>query len=295
MASLANTKDGVPSNKDFEDSLKKFELYKNSKLCKYLLSTIENGNLNFKERIEIDENITIEHIMPRNKTSYWRNEVGTNYDEVYDKYLNTLGNLTLTGYNSELSDKPFKNKKISIEEFGKFNTLNKDIKNCAIWNEDSIVKRADRLANIVCEIFSLPQEVFDYKIVEDEIKQINIDDKIDLTFTKPVYFNLLGEMVDLTSYGDLIKKVSNILYYQDSTTMKKLAQNNWKLPNGTSVQITNDPKKLNKAIEIDENSGIYIEGTKNANAVITFIKAILSEFDIAHDDFTVFTKKVKNK
>ena len=295
MASLTNTKDGVPSNKDFEDSLKKFELYKNSKLCKYLLSTIENGNLNFKERIEIDENITIEHIMPRNKTSYWRNEVGANYDEVYDKYLNTIGNLTLTGYNSELSDKPFKSKKISIEEFGKFNTLNKDIKNSAIWNEESIVKRADRLSNIVCEIFSLPQEVFDYKIAEDEIKQINIDDKIDLTFTKPVYFNLSGEMVDASSYGELIKKVSNILYYQDPATMKKLAQDNYKLPNGTSVQITNDPKKLNKAIEIDENSGIYIEGTKNANAVITYIKAILSEFDISHDDFTVFTKKVKNK
>lgn len=295
MASLTNTKDSVPSNENFEDSLKKFELYKNSKLCKYLLSTIENGNLNFKERIEINENITIEHIMPRNKTSYWRNEIGANYDAVYDKYLNTIGNLTLTGYNSELSDKPFKSKKISIEEFGKFNTLNKDIKNCTIWNEDSIVKRANRLSNIVCEIFYLPQEVFDYKIVEDEIKQINIDDKIDLTFTKPVYFNLLGEMVDSTSYGELIKKVSNILYYQDPMTMKKLAQDNYKLPNGTSVQITNDPKKLNKAIEIDENSGIYIEGTKNANAVITYIKAILSEFDISHDDFIVFTKKVKNK
>ncbi|RMX35276.1 hypothetical protein [Mycoplasmopsis fermentans] len=102
-------------------------------------------------------------------------------------------------------------------------------------------------------------------------------------------------MVDSTSYGELIKKVSNILYYQDPMTMKKLAQDNYKLPNGTSVQITNDPKKLNKAIEIDENSEIYIEGTKNANAVITYIKAILSEFDISHDDFIVFTKKVKNK
>ena len=62
-----------------------------------------------KERVNIDE-YTIEHIMPQNERLpvEWQQELGSNWQEVHEKYLHTIGNLTLTGYNSELSDRPFR-------------------------------------------------------------------------------------------------------------------------------------------------------------------------------------------
>jgi hypothetical protein len=77
--------------------------------------------------------------MPQNKDNEdWRNMIGENFEIVHDRYLHTLGNLSLTGYNSELSDKSFtdkvkmikdkaKNIKIYSREFNKeFEKLQKD-------------------------------------------------------------------------------------------------------------------------------------------------------------------------
>ena len=87
----------------------------------------------------------IEHILPQNPnvSSQWQQELGENWERVKDKYLHSLGNLSLTGYNSELSDRPFADKK-SIE--GGFDTsplfLNASVREATTWNEDAILKRA---------------------------------------------------------------------------------------------------------------------------------------------------------
>lgn len=72
-------------------------------------------------------NLTIEHILPQKENvAAWKKEVGEDYDEVYDLYLHTLGNLTITGHNSELGTKSFARKKEIIRENSKANILNKD-------------------------------------------------------------------------------------------------------------------------------------------------------------------------
>ena len=69
-------------------------------------------NFGRKEKVDINE-YTIEHIMPQNidNSSAWQKELGENYKEIHEKYLHSLGNLTLTGYNSEYSNKPFLEKR----------------------------------------------------------------------------------------------------------------------------------------------------------------------------------------
>ena len=64
-----------------------------------------------KERVIVDE-YTIEHIMPQNEnlSEAWKAELGPDWEQVHTTYLHTLGNLTLTGYNPELSDRPFAEK-----------------------------------------------------------------------------------------------------------------------------------------------------------------------------------------
>ena len=115
--------DRMPTDKEFERALINKPLYKKP-ICKFVLSAIENST---KERLDVS-NLTIEHILPQKENSaVWKKEVGDNYGPVYAKYLHTLGNLTITGYNSELGTKPFDEKKKIIRDYSKANILNKEV------------------------------------------------------------------------------------------------------------------------------------------------------------------------
>ena len=99
--------DRMPTDKEFEKALIYNPLYKKP-ICKFVLSVIENST---KEHIDIG-NLTIEHILPQKENAaVWRKEVGEDYSRVYETYLHTLGNLTITGHNSELGAKSFNDKK----------------------------------------------------------------------------------------------------------------------------------------------------------------------------------------
>ena len=102
---------------------------------------------------------TIEHVMPQNPnlSHEWQEMLGEGWVEVQGKYLHTLGNLTLTGYNSELSDRPFQEKK-SME--GGFDDspirLNSYLRRISSWNEEQILVRAGQLAEKAKEIWRFP-------------------------------------------------------------------------------------------------------------------------------------------
>lgn len=144
MSTLSYTKDAVPTDTSFKENLLYRELYKNTNLCKYVLILLENGGS--KETVNAGT-ATIEHIMPQNKTEDWRNEIGNEYDKIFETFLHTLGNLTLTGFNSELSDKKYSDKRNLIKQNSKFNVLNLEIIANETWSDKIILKRAQRLAD----------------------------------------------------------------------------------------------------------------------------------------------------
>ena len=83
----------------------------NLRIREHVLRKLENIH-HGKEPIDI-ENYTIEHIMPQNKdlSAIWRRDLGEQWEEIHQKYLHTIGNLTITGYNSELGDLSFLEKR----------------------------------------------------------------------------------------------------------------------------------------------------------------------------------------
>lgn len=158
-----NTKDTLPSDEAYVLALKYNNLYRKNALCKYLLTAVENKG---KEQL-VTDNLTIEHILPQNKnlSTAWQRMLGDKWEEVKDKYLHTLGNLTLTGYNSELGDKTFKEKKeLLADNNSKVTTLNKDVMNYDYWNMDTIEKRADNLANMILELYPIvePENIISF-------------------------------------------------------------------------------------------------------------------------------------
>ena len=112
---------------------------------KLLLETL-NADLNQREQVSTDQ-LTIEHIMPQTLSAAWRAELGPEADDEHRLLLHTLGNLTLTGYNSELSNSPFAAKRVL---FGQSNVaLNAELAAAPNWDGAAIRARGERLADQV--------------------------------------------------------------------------------------------------------------------------------------------------
>ena len=180
-----SSKDVVPSAAEFERSLQRANIYGNNALCRFLLLDIENGD--GKEVLQA-ENLTIEHIMPQTLSADW------NYinPEEHEQYLHTLGNLSVTGYNSELSNKSFKEKQDIIRENSKAVILNSDVIDKDSWGIIDIQARAKRLADIVLARYRI-DKVDDDSIEFEYIDTMTLDDYDDVTGKKLVSFKLFGE------------------------------------------------------------------------------------------------------
>ena len=124
------------------------------RICKYILTKLEN--FQNKEPIQ-SANYTIEHILPQNKNMRpeWQKALGENYAEIHAKLVDTLGNLTLTCYNSEMSDRSFEDKKKIYRESA-MHSLNKYVTEQDTWNQDRILARVDILAKEACKVWACP-------------------------------------------------------------------------------------------------------------------------------------------
>ena len=172
----------LPTNDEFEIEFSHRNVYKYS-LGKYLLRKIENHDK--KEKVSVD-NYTIEHVMPQNPnlSQEWQKELGVNWKEVQEKYLHTIGNLTLTGYNPEYSDKSFSEKKSMkkgfLESPLKLNAL---IAKTELWNEEAIVKRGKELAKEAVEIWPYvsitAEEIAKFKpkqVMSQDVRNFSVND-----------------------------------------------------------------------------------------------------------------------
>lgn len=271
--------DRMPTDKEFKEALIYRPLYKKN-ICKYLLSVIENST---KEHIDVS-NLTIEHILPQKENAaVWKKEVGENYSSVYEQYLHTLGNLTITGHNSELGTKSFAEKKKIIRDNSKANILNKEVLSADAWNEESILNRAQVLADILLHEFGYIE--LHSNTSEDAELSFNVNSDFDYANTKPGEIVFVGEHTKVNSWTDLLAKTMSTAYDLDSDTIIDLAQNDYSIPYATRSYISNDERKLRKPKQID-NSGIYYETNLSANNIISFIKDLLEKMQLDVDDFS---------
>jgi uncharacterized protein with ParB-like and HNH nuclease domain/predicted transport protein len=144
-----------PSDEEFQRDFVLRDLYK-FRNRSYWLRRLENHGR--KERVSVDE-YTIEHIMPQNEnlSVQWRSELGPEWERVHGTWLHTPGNLTLSGYNSEYSDRPFTEKR---DMNGGFSVsplkMNEGLGSLQSWNEAAIQERAARLSKIATDVWADP-------------------------------------------------------------------------------------------------------------------------------------------
>ncbi len=146
-----------PNDEQFKEGIINFPIYlSGAEKTSLILETIEES-YHHKEPIKT-EKLQIEHIMPQsggdaeNLPQDWKLMLGDNYESVYSKYLHTLGNLTLTGYNPELGTKSFNDKKNLLEKSNL--ELNKYFEKVNTWNGTKITERAEELSKIALSIWN---------------------------------------------------------------------------------------------------------------------------------------------
>lgn len=140
-----------PIDEDFREGIIKMPVYypTRSDRVKLILESLEA--ILTKERVD-PGNLTIEHIMPRTLTNDWKVIIGPDAEEQHSIWCDVLGNLTLTAYNSELSNKSFADKKQKLLSVSSL-SLNKYFKDIDVWDTDAIKQRGYLLADLAIKIW----------------------------------------------------------------------------------------------------------------------------------------------
>lgn len=177
---------------------------------KLILETLEE-NFAHKERVPFN-NLTIEHIMPQTLSVWWQNELGEEWEETHDLFLHTIGNLTLTAYNTELSNDGFPTKKITFNE--SHLELNKYFVDISHWTRNEIEQRAESLAKQALELW-------------DYFGQENTSptDLQEVKGTSPISLTILGQHFPVESWRDVMEQTLNTIAYLEPEKFEILAHN----------------------------------------------------------------------
>ena len=175
---------------------------------KLILETLEK-KYGHKERVSSD-NLTVEHIMPQTLTSWWQKHLGTDWQDTHELLLHTIGNLTLTAYNSELSNDTFSVKK---ERFAQSHLdLNAYFENCSDWMGEQIEERSDKLALSALSIWPY--------FGKDDIGQ----ETGPVTGTTPTKLFILGEEFDVKSWRDVLENTLNTIAFLEPEKFAVVAE-----------------------------------------------------------------------
>ena len=208
-----------PDDDKFVSAFESRDIY-NMRSRNYILSHLENYN---NKASIIIENYTIEHIMPQNTklNDEWKKELGPDWREIQKKYIHTIGNLTLTAYNSEMSDRPFM---VKMDMQGGFKEsalrLNAYLVKLTEWNEEHINERAKLLSDKAKEIWTYPklsdEKLAPYREQEKTIQKYSLDSYDINAFTKTLFEVLDKRIMNLSSDVKREYKKQYIAYKLDT-------------------------------------------------------------------------------
>lgn len=262
---------GYPSNAQFRARLPTVKLYGQAGLnqkARFLLETLECSYPS-KERVSLDDPIIqIEHIMPQTLNDEWRAHLGADGSTVHDLYLHTLGNLTLTGYNKELSNDLFAAKR---QRFAKSHLeLNCYFKTVEQWRQADIEQRAAVLTERALQCWPYFGDV-----------AAAIADGDDVTGTKPERVTVLGTTHLVKNWREVLTKTLETLGAAQPAQFAAVLD---KYPHyiAASPQGFRGPKPL--------GNGYFIETNLAASSIVRFCQRALATMGLPAEAWAVKVK-----
>lgn len=212
----------LPRDMQFVESIKTRDTYHMLKPFQiFLFERLENsvhGEYNDVATDMKKKDATIEHIMPQTLNGDWKAMLGDNYEEIQDKYLHTFANLTLTGINSELSNKPFEikrdGKKIGNEIYPGYKNskyrLTKNVTLCDKWTEIELQNRCNEIVATFLRLYPLPQTTF--KPLPKPVDEASLDEETFSPTNRYLKgFRLFGNEYNETTWKGMLLQVVKLV------------------------------------------------------------------------------------
>ncbi|MCC4482667.1 DUF262 domain-containing protein [Limosilactobacillus reuteri] len=257
-------KSSFPDDRKLLDSLIEVDLYhQRNHMAKLSLIILEEHRT--RETINFDD-AQVEHIMPQRLNAEWRLQVA-NADKVKEQYGGILGNLTLTKYNQEMSNKPYSEKK----EFYKDSnvSLTREVaETYDKWGKDAIIDRTEKLTRELIKIFPMPHIK---EISEEEVTgEYTIDQTTDVTGKKPVQITISGNEHPVKTWRQMLVIFLNDIWNKDSLNFDRIKEN--RQLSRMLFRTGNTPEKL--------ENGTMIETNFSATVILAIIAKISEICDI---------------
>ncbi len=280
-----------PTNSEIEIALAEKDVYNiQAKNRIYFFELLENYNN--RENVDIkNPDITIEHIFPQTPEVKWKESISEgDYNLMSEKYLNTIGNLTLSGNNGSLSNKTFKEKKTFNRnerqqgyEFSRL-WLNQYLKEIEEWNLTSLQYRLKIIYDRFLKIWEYPEVEIDEDTDSDE--DFTIYNAPDPRYKKLDYFIFRDEKIET---GEVVKMYCYVL--------KKVFEENPAAFNHPELKqiiaLTTDPSELRMPYAI--SSGYFVESHFDNNTKFRKLKALLTHFKLEDDLLINFSSKEEDE
>lgn len=239
-------KANFPDDHKLTDSLMEEDIYhQRNHLAKLVLVILEEHRT--KETIDFD-NAQVEHILPQRLNTEWRLQIN-NVDKVKEQYGNTIGNLTLTKYNQEMSNNTYNEKKDFYRNSNV--SLTREIaKNYDHWGREAIIDRTTKLTQELIKIFPMPniKEVSEREITGE----YTIDQTVNVTGTKPILITISENEYPVKSWRQMLVTFLNYIWNKDSHNYD-LIKGNKQLGRMLFRNNFHHPVKLENGVNIETN------------------------------------------
>jgi len=230
---------------------------------KLILETLEEWFAH-KEAVPF-ENLTIEHIMPQTLSEWWQKHIGTDWEETHDLFLHTIGNLTLTAYNTELSNDNFPTKQETYKE--SHLELNKYFTDINAWTRTEIEQRAEALGKQALEIWNyFGQE----NSTPTDIQEV--------TGTTPTGLKILGQRFEVGSWRDVLEQTLNTVADLEPEKFEVIAHN---FPR----YVGKDKNKFRAIRELQ--NGYFIEMNLSAQSIQKLCYQAMETIELTSEDWSI--------
>lgn len=262
-----------PQNIEVIEALKVKDVYNiTSKNRTYFFERLENFENKEPVLIEGNSDITIEHIFPQNPDPAWKIDLGVDeYNYIKENYLNTIGNLTLSGNNGKLGNKPFIEKR-DLAGAGYADSrlwLNKYIASLEKWNQSEIEKRFDLIAEHFLDIWKIPEINIEVDLKNNEINIFEAEEPRNKKLEYAVFFDQKIETTHISKlYLEVLKQLFELQPEKFFTTGL-----------GEKIGLTKNPKEAGLKKIVPINDTYFIEGNIENNVKFDRIKYALALFD----------------
>jgi uncharacterized protein with ParB-like and HNH nuclease domain len=262
---------GYPNDAQFREALMYNALYaagEKQQRTRFILERIERYLL---PKEVVTSTLTIEHILPQSPNDWWQAHLGETWEDDHEMLVHTLGNLTLTGYNSELSDRPFVEKRLRLLDSNL--QLNRYFSRVFTWRREDIEARGEKLAEMCLAIWS--------NLGDEASEQVEDD---DITGRKPLRVNILGQRFPADSWV----KVYLITFAQiaelEPEKFARFAEARPRL-------LTRNPPN-GSARDVEQIGEYYINVRRSARNVYRLCKSLVSYVELSDEDWSVELKAV---